>query len=203
MTIVDTSSVDEVSAARFDIMMRRLERRFFPDARQWICARASGETLEIAIGTGLNLPHYPAEVRLTGVDHNPTMLGVAGQRAVEAGRELRTQVADALQLPYRGDSFESVVCTFALCEVPDVSVALTEFTRVLRPGGRLLLADHVIATTRAVRIGQRLLEAVTIPLSGEHFTRRPIEQVRAGGLRVIETLRRTHGAVEYVWAQKD
>jgi ubiquinone/menaquinone biosynthesis C-methylase UbiE len=202
MALVNTSSATPTSAAHFDTMMSRLERHYFPDARHWVCSRAAGHTLEVAIGTGLNLPHYPAGVQLTGVDLNPAMLEFAASRAHQSGRTLHTQVADALALPFDDGSFDSVVCTFALCEVPDVGAALGEFARVLHPEGSLLLADHVIATSRAVRLGQRLLQAVTIPLSGEHFTRRPSEQLPGAGLETVETLRRTHGAVEYVKARK-
>ncbi len=189
------------AARRFDRMMASLERRFFPDAREWVVSRATGDTVEIAIGTGLNLPYYRADVRLTGVDLSPAMLAVAVDRAARQGRTLPAVVGDATRLPFPDASFDSLVCTFALCEVPDVGTALDEFVRVLRPGGRLLLADHVIATTALVRLGQRLLEAITIPASGEHFTRRPAAQLPAQ-LTLIASHRRTNGAVEYVEARK-
>ncbi len=200
MDTVRSASAPE-DAARFDRVMAKLERRFFPDARSWVCSRAQGETLEIAIGTGLNLPHYPAEVALTGIDRDAGMLVLAADRARRSGRGLATQVADALQLPFHAASFDTVVCTFALCEVTAVTPALCEFARVLRPHGTLLLADHVVATHRGVRLGQRLLEALTIPLSGEHFTRRPLNHLAEAGLEPVEVLRRAHGAVEYVAAR--
>lgn len=192
----------QAAAARFDTMMRGLEERFFPDARQWVCSRAVGSTLEIAIGTGLNLAHYPSEVELTGIDLNEAALEFAAGRARGLGRDLRTEVADALALPYPDGHFDSVVCTFALCEVPQVGPALTEFARVLRPTGRLLLADHIAATNPLVWLGQRLLEAATIPISGEHFTRRPLEDLAAAGLMVVDSQRRTNGAIEYVHARR-
>lgn len=187
-------------AVRFDAMMRSLEHRFFPDAREWVCSRATGDTVEIAIGTGLNLRYYPETVRLSAIDRDPAMMALAVQRAEASGRQLHTEVGDALALPFPDASFDTVVCTFALCEVPDVDVALGEFTRVLRPAGRLLLADHVVATSRWVRLGQRALEAITIPASGEHFTRRPADHLAGVGLVAVESLRRTSGAVEYLHA---
>ncbi len=181
--------------------MAALERRFFPDAREWVVHRATGDTVEIAIGTGLNLPYYHPDVRLTGVDLSPAMLAVAVERAAQQGRTLLAAVGDAARLPFADASFDSLVCTFALCEVPDVGATLDEFVRVLRPGGRLLLADHVVATTAVTRLGQRLLEAITIPVSGEHFTRRPAAQLPSQ-LALIDSRRRTSGAVEYVEARK-
>lgn len=187
-------------AVRFDAMMRSLEHRFFPDAREWVCSRAAGDTVEIAIGTGLNLRYYPDDVRLSAIDRDADMMALAVQRAEASGRMLRTEVGDALALPFPEATFDTVVCTFALCEVADVDAALSEFARVLRPTGRLLLADHVVATSRWVRWGQRALEAITIPASGEHFTRRPVDHLHRIGFSLVESARRTHGAVEYVHA---
>lgn len=189
-------------AVRFDAMMRSLEHRFFPDARPWVCSRAEGDTVEIAIGTGLNLRYYPDDVRLSAIDRDADMMALAVQRAAASGRKLHTEVGDALALPFPEASFDTVVCTFALCEVVDVDAALSEFVRVLRPAGRLLLADHVVATSRWVRLGQRALETITIPISGEHFTRRPVDHLHRVGLTVVESTRRTHGAVEYVHAAR-
>lgn len=187
-------------ATRFDAMMRWMEHQWFPDAREWVCSRAVGETLEIAIGTGLNLRYYPDAVEITAIDQDRDMMVLAEERALASGRELHTEVGDALALPFVDDAFDTVVCTFALCEVRDVDVALKEFVRVLRPTGRLLLADHIVATSAWVRGGQRVLEALTIPISGEHFTRRPLEHLAGVGLEVVESSRRTYGAVEYVQA---
>ncbi len=189
-------------AAQYDALMRRLERRFFPDTRAWVCGRASGDTLEVAVGTGLNLPHYPLEVRLTAVDRDPTVLAFAGARARDIGRSVQLGEADASDLPYPDASFDTVVATFMLCEVPDDRRAISEALRVLRPGGSLVLADHVVSTNRAVRIGQQLLEAITVPLAGEHFTRRPSGHLTGHGAQVVDIDRFSFGAVERVHARK-
>ena len=197
-----TPRISAERAARFDSMMLRLERRFFSDTRNWICGRASGDVLEIAVGTGLNLPHYPDHVRLTGVDLNPDILDFARRRASVIGREISLGQADAMALPFPDESFDSVVCTFALCEVPDDAQAIGDAVRVLRPGGSLLLADHVVATNPLVKAGQHVLEAVTIRMSGEHFTRRPSVHLDAQGAQVVASDRLTYGAVERVHARR-
>lgn len=189
-------------AARYDALMQRLERRFFPDTRAWVCGRATGDTLEVAVGTGLNLPHYPAGVRLTAVDRDPAVLGFARERALTIGRAVHLGEADASALPYPDARFDTVVATFVLCEVPDDGRAIAEALRVLRPGGSLLLADHVVATHALVRFGQHLLEALTIPLAGEHFTRRPSAHLAGHGAEVVAGDRFSHGAVERVHARK-
>lgn len=189
-------------AARYDALMQRLERRYFPDTRAWVCGRAAGDTLEIAVGTGLNLPHYPAGVRLTAVDRDPDVLAFARHRARAIGRDVHLGEADATALPYPGAAFDTVVATFVLCEVPDDALAIAEALRVLRPGGSLLLADHVASTRWVVRLGQHLLESLTVPLSGEHFTRRPSDHLPGQGAEVVAGDRFSWGAVERVHARK-
>src|SRR5205823_10765522 len=130
------------AAPGYDRAMRFFDRWQFGGGRQWVCSRASGETLEVAVGTGLNLPFYPAKVRLTGVDLSPAMLDLARGRAAEVGREIDLREADAQALPFPDASFDTVVCTLSLCTVPDERVAIGEMWRVLRPGGQLLLLDH-------------------------------------------------------------
>jgi len=186
----------------YDRQMGFMDRWLFRDTRSWTCRQATGEVLEVAIGTGLNLPHYPPGARLTGIDLSEAMLEIAHRRAADLGSsvDLRQGDAEALELP--DASFDTVVYTFSLCAIPDHRAALAEMTRVLRPGGRLLLADHVASANRAVRAGQRLLEVATVPLGGEHFLRRPIELVRAAGFTVGRHERFALGIVERLAARK-
>lgn len=194
--------ISEDTAARFDRQMLFLERRFFPGSRAWVCGRAQGRTLEIAVGTGLNLPYYREDITLTAVDLEPAMLAIARRRADDLGREVTARTADAQALPYDDASFDTVVSTFAMCGVPDVATTIGEALRVLAPGGRLLLADHVIATNPLVRWGQRALEAITVPMSGEHWTRRPMDHVVAVGAEVVESVRSRSGAIEQLHARR-
>jgi len=118
-----------------------LERWTLGNSRQWVCSRATGNVLEVSIGTGLNLPHYPGNVGLTAVDRSLQMLSVARTRADLVGGVSLLQ-ADTAQLPFATSSFDSVVCTLAMCEFRDRRAVLAEMYRILRPRGRLLLLDH-------------------------------------------------------------
>jgi ubiquinone/menaquinone biosynthesis C-methylase UbiE len=189
-------------APRYDARTAGIERRWFAEGRRRLCSRAQGATLEVAIGTGANLPYYPDDAELTGVDWSGVMLETAGHRAASLGRDVRLQRADAMELPFPSSSFDTVVSTFAMCCVPDERAALAEAVRVLRPGGRLLLLDHVGSTVWPVRVLQRAVEVATVPLQSEHFTRRPIATVRDLGMVVEETERRTIGVIERVHARK-
>src|SRR6266542_432639 len=189
-------------APRYDQQMQFFDRKLFGNSRAWICRQASGQVLEVAIGTGLNLDFYPDDIRLTGVDLSPAMLERARDRAGTLGRDVDLQEGDAQALSFPDNSFDTVVCTFSLCAIPDDRQAVAEMRRVLRPGGRLLLADHIAGSAWPTRAVQWLLELVTIPLGGEHFRRRPLEHVRALGFQVERQERFKLGIVERLAVRK-
>lgn len=189
-------------SASYDREMRFFDRVLFKDSRAWVCSQAVGETLEVGVGTGLNLPLYPEKVRLTGIDLSTAMLAIARHQAGLLDHPVELREADAHALPFPDASFDTVVCTFSLCAIPDDRRAVAEMKRVLRPGGRLLLADHVAGSLWPVRAVQRLLEVVTVPQGGEHFLRRPYDLVRAEGLEIERQQRFNLGIVERLAARK-
>jgi ubiquinone/menaquinone biosynthesis C-methylase UbiE len=189
-------------ARGYDRQMRFFDRIAFGESRAWICGQATGQVLEVAIGTGLNLPLYPEGVELTGIEWSPAMLDRARRRAADLGRAADLREGDAHHLPFPDASFDTVVCTLSLCAIPDDQRAVAEMIRVLRPGGRLLLLDHVAGSTLPVRAVQRLIERVTIPLGGEHFRRRPLHHVQAAGLHLERHDRFKLGIVERLTARK-
>jgi ubiquinone/menaquinone biosynthesis C-methylase UbiE len=186
----------------YDRQMRFFDRILFGESRAWICAQATGKVLEVAIGTGLNLPLYPADVALTGIEWSPAMLALARRRADDLGRPAELREGDAQQLPFPDAAFDTVVCTLSLCAIPDDQRAVAEMIRVLRPGGQLLLLDHVVGSNRPVRAIQRLVELVSIPTGGEHYRRRPLRHVQAAGLAIERHDRFKLGIVERLTARK-
>jgi ubiquinone/menaquinone biosynthesis C-methylase UbiE len=189
-------------ADSYDRKMAFAERRFFADTRPWLCGQAVGETLEVAIGTGLNLAHYPPDVRLTGLEWSAAMLVVARRRAADLGRPVELRQGDARRLDFPDGRFDTVLCTFSLCAIPDEGLALAEMARVLKPGGLLLLADHIGSSAWPIRAVQVLVDVVTVPLYGEHYRRRPLRQVRAMGFTLERHERFGLGIIERLAARK-
>jgi ubiquinone/menaquinone biosynthesis C-methylase UbiE len=188
-------------SAGYDQKMDRAER-LFGDTRDWVCHQATGQVLEVAVGTGLNLGLYPEQVTLTGMDLSPAMLDGARERAAGLGRDVDLRVGDAQRLEFADASFDTVVCTFGLCAVPDDRGAVDEMVRVLRPGGLLLIADHVVSTSPVIRLLQAAAELYSVPVENEHFRRRPIQHVQAAGLEIERHDRFNKGIVERVAARK-
>lgn len=190
------------SAPTYDKQIAFFEKVWFGGGREWLGERARGRVLEVAIGTGRSLPHYPADARVTGVELSPAMLAIARQRAADLGRDVELGEGDAEHLPFGEASFDTVVCALALCTIPDPAAAIGQMGRVLVPGGRLLLLDHVGSTWPPVRAAQWLLERLTIRAAGEHFTRRQLPLVTAAGFEIVETERLKAGTVERILARK-
>jgi ubiquinone/menaquinone biosynthesis C-methylase UbiE len=193
---------DERLAEHYDRRVGFFERILFGDGRSWVCSQAEGDVLEIAVGTGRNLPFYPPEIRLTGIELSEAMLEVARHRARELGREVELQRGDAQALDLPADRFDSVVCTLSLCTIPDDRAAVREAKRVLRPGGRLLLLEHVRSPSPLVRGGQRLLNPLFVRLQADHLLREPLEHLRAEDFAIDRLERSTWGIVERVVARK-
>lgn len=189
-------------APRYDRDIAFVERIQFGGGREWVCSQAEGDVLEVAVGTGRNLPFYPAGVVLTGVDLSPAMLEIARRRAADLGRDVTLREADAEALPFEDGAFDTVVCTLGLCGIPNEARAIAEMRRVLRPGGTLLLLDHIVSHRRLLRIGQKLLEKLTVPMCGDYMTRRPLLLLERAGFEVMRAERLKAGTVERVAAVK-
>ena len=190
------------NAESYDQLIAPFERVLFGGGREWVCSRAQGEVLEIAAGTGRNLPFYPEGVRLTAVELSPGMLEIARRRAQELGVQAELRVGDAHDLPFPDASFDTVVATLALCTIPDDSRAVAEAARVLRPGGLLLLLEHVRSPILPVRILQRAFNPLTVLIENDHLIREPLRHIQDAGL-VVEHLERSKwGVVERLAARK-
>ena len=190
------------AAPSYDKQIAFFEKTWFGGGREWLGQRAHNRVLEVAIGTGRNLPHYPAGATVTGIELSPAMLTIARQRAADLGRHVDLQEGDAEHLPSADASFDTVVCALSLCTIPSPATAIGEMKRVLVPGGRLLLLDHIASTWPPVYAAQWLLERLTIRAAGEHFTRRQLPLVQAAGFHVLETQRLKAGTVERIHAVK-
>ena len=130
------------------------------------------------------------------------MLEIARERAKQLGQEIALRVGDAQALDFPDASFDTVVSTLALCTIPDDRAAVSEVKRVLRPGGRFLLLEHVRSPVTAIRLGQRLLEPLALRFEGDHLLREPLEHLHAEGFELQQVLRSKLGIVERVAARK-
>jgi ubiquinone/menaquinone biosynthesis C-methylase UbiE len=191
----------DAQASAYDRGMRVFEWLLFQGGRAWACSQARGDVLELAVGTGLNLPFYPESVRLTAIDLSPKMLEAARARQRALGSEGELRAGDAQALDFPDSSFDTVVCTLSLCSIPNDRKAVAEVRRVLRSGGRFVLLEHVRSPIGPVRFLQRVLQPL-FRRGGDNLLREPLEHLSAEGFDVELLERSKLGFVERVVARK-
>lgn len=155
--------------------------------RAQIVPQAEGRVLEIGIGSGLNLSFYdPAKVSvIVGVDPSAAMQKLAQQRAAQISIPVEMIALELGQIQAADASFDSIVCTFTLCTIPDAMAALQEMRRVLKPGGKLLFSEHGLAPDLPVVRWQNRLTPLWKPFSGGcHLNRDIPALIRAGGFSI-------------------
>ncbi len=155
--------------------------------RKQIVPLAEGRVLEIGIGSGLNLSFYdPAKVSvIVGVDPSAAMQKLAQQRAAQIRIPVEMVALELGQIQAADASFDSIVCTFTLCTIPDAGAALKEMRRVLKPGGKLLFSEHGLAPDLPVVRWQNLITPLWKPFSGGcHLNRDIPALIRAAGFNI-------------------
>ncbi len=140
---------------------RLMDKPFWGKYRREQLASVSGKILEIGVGTGLNLPHYPAHVNeIFTVDPNPGMNRRLQKRIDGSGIAVKKSVLGSEQLPFEEACFDCVVSTITLCSIQQADSAMSEIFRVLKPGGRLLFLEHGISPDQRVASWQKRLNPV-------------------------------------------
>ncbi len=161
-----------------------------PDLDQYrgeVLAGASGETLEIGFGTGLNLPHYPRSVkRLVAIDSELMLPDRVRKRIEAAAFPVEVVHADAQDhLPFGDCSFDTVTTTFTLCSIPEPRLALREMFRVLKPSGRYLFLEHGLGLKPRIQLWQKRLTPINrIVGCGCHLDRAIDRLIVASGFEV-------------------
>jgi ubiquinone/menaquinone biosynthesis C-methylase UbiE len=152
--------------------------------------------LEIGVGTGKNIPYYPEDIEVTGIDLSPGMLKRANQRLTKKQENhLTLKEMDVQQMDFSDDTFDDVVATFVFCSVPDPILGLKEALRVTKPGGKLHLLEHMRADGTALASAMDKLDNPIHYLSGVHIARRTVSNVKSAGWNIENVHDFTSGGI--------
>ncbi len=184
-TAVTRARYDRI-AAIYDWMEALVEVRY-RSWRQDLWARVpQGRILEVGVGTGKNIPYYPPGAQVFAVDIAPRMLRRAQRRARRLGRSVYLVLADGQQLPFPNQTFDAVVATFVFCSVPDPILGLREVLRVLKPGGRAYLLEHMRADSPWVGLVMDVLNPLVVRLVGANINRPTLENLKRAGFHLAQ-----------------
>jgi ubiquinone/menaquinone biosynthesis C-methylase UbiE len=180
----------------YDLALLPSERLGVRRLRDRLASDLSGRVIEVAVGTGLNLPHYPPTAIVHGVDPDPHMLQKASKRALQAPAAIHLYRGDAHRLSFVDGSFDFAVIGFALCTVTRPEAALREAGRVIAPKGHIRFLEHVRSPRdRRARWQDRLAPAWERFAGGCRLNQDTLAILEAAGFRVERLWRSTKGGV--------
>lgn len=173
------------------LLFGRLRRRLWRSM-----ASMEGRVLEVGVGTGKNVQHYPAGASVVTIDLSPAMVSRARTKADRQKRHVDFVVADAQHLPFRNAAFDSAAATFVFCSVPDAVAGLREVARVTR--GRVHLLEHVRAANPVAGKAMDLLNPLVVRISGANINRDTVRNVRNSGIEIEDVESRGLGLVKLI-----
>jgi phosphatidylethanolamine/phosphatidyl-N-methylethanolamine N-methyltransferase len=168
----------------YDVMEGMAEGGYRP-WREKLWALAKGpHILEVGVGTGKNMPYWPKGAQMTAIDLTPGMLDIARRRASELGLLADLRLGDVQALDFPDASFETATATFVFCSVPDPVLGLRELSRVVRPGGQVLLLEHMRSANPVLGALMDALNPLVVRVMGANVNRRTVENVQKAGLQI-------------------
>lgn len=169
----------------FDISEYLPEKWFFSKWRKRIISSLKGKVLEVGVGTGKNLKYYSKDVNVTGVDISPGMLNRAIKESKKIKRNFSLIQMDAENLKFKDNSFDTIVCTFVFCSVPDPVKGLEEIRRVCKSNGKIVMMEHVLSKNKLVAFLQHVHNPIMRFLFGVNINRDTILNIKKAGLKIV------------------
>jgi ubiquinone/menaquinone biosynthesis C-methylase UbiE len=156
--------------------------------RRRVCAGLSGDVIEIGFGSGLNVPFYPAAVdRVAAIEPADLSWKLAGERIEATNVSVQRSGLDGQSLPFPDQSYDAALSTWTMCTIPDITAALRELRRVLKPGATLHFVEHGLAPDENVRRWQHRLEPFNKRVFGGcHLTHEIVELLKEVGFTIEE-----------------
>lgn len=188
----------------YDLFESPMELQAFSKYRKKALSLVKGKVLEIGVGTGKNLPYYPKDVEVIGIDFSRNML----KKAEERRRKLRLEnvkllYMDAQDLEFEDNTFDTIVSTFVFCTVPDPIKGLKEAYRVLKPGGRAIFLEHMKSESKLLNVPLYLMEPFIRTLLGTSLLRETQRNIERAGFKIEKVENLFYDIVRLIVATKN
>ncbi len=190
-------------APYFEGMEAVMEGLFFKNWRKKLWAKVDGHhILEVGVGTGKNFDYYPADAQITAIDFSPEMLRQATHKKDRKTVSVELNLMDVQSLAFADNSFDTVIGSFVFCSVPLPIKGLKELYRVCKPGGQVLLLEHVLSSKPVIAKVMNLINPVIVALVGANINRNTVKNIKACGFALVRVDERSGDIIKLIEARK-
>lgn len=187
----------------YDLMDKPMELMTPESWRSEILGQAYGKVLEVGVGTGKNIKYYPDGLDMTSIDFSENMMAKAKDKAVALNKDVQIIKMDVQNLDFPNESFDFVFTTYVFCSVPDPVKGLEEIKRVLKPGGKLVMLEHVRSKKRLLGWIMDRLNPLVVRMIGANINRNTVRNVKKAGFKNIEVENRVGDIIKFIRVMKD
>jgi ubiquinone/menaquinone biosynthesis C-methylase UbiE len=176
---------DRVSVV-YDILELPMEAMALKKWRREVMKELTGKVLEVGVGTGKNIPFYPNDVDITAIDFSEKMLSKAKEKAKKFDKKVELLLMDAQQMDFPDNTFDRVFTTCVFCSVPDPVKGLEELKRVCKPGGKIIMIEHVRSEKKLLGPIMDAVNPITVNLWGANINRNTMDNLRKAGFTNVQ-----------------
>ncbi len=190
-------------APYFEGLEAVMEGLFFKNWRKKLWEKVEGyHILEVGVGTGKNFDYYPADARITAIDFSPEMLKQAAHKKDRKNTSVELNLMDVQSLDFADNSFDTVIGSFVFCSVPLPLKGLKELHRVCKPGGQVLLLEHVLSSKPVIAKVMNFINPAIVALAGANINRNTVKNVKACGFASVRVDERSGDIIKLIEARK-
>jgi phosphatidylethanolamine/phosphatidyl-N-methylethanolamine N-methyltransferase len=190
-------------APYFEGLEAVMEGLFFKNWRKKLWTKVEGyHILEVGVGTGKNFDYYPADARITAIDFSQEMLRQAAQKKARKNISVELDLMDVQSLCFADNSFDTVIGSFVFCSVPLPLKGLKELYRVCKPGGQVLLLEHVLSSNPVLARIMNFINPAIVALVGANINRNTVKNIKACGFASVRVDERSGDIIKLIEARK-
>ena len=190
-------------APYFEGLEAVMEGLFFKNWRKKLWAKVDGHhILEVGVGTGKNFDYYPGDAQITAIDFSQEMLRQATHKKDRKAVSVELNLMDVQSLAFADNSFDTIIGSFVFCSVPLPVKGLKELYRVCKPGGQVLLLEHVLSSKPVIAKVMNFINPAIVALVGANINRDTVKNVKACGFASVRIDERSGDIIKLIEARK-